>query len=96
MIDRSIFEVFLDGGAEAATMTFFPNEPLTSVAVSAMNIPDSVKVNVVVYAVNSAWAEYENEQGTVLGNVTESGGQMMGGGNSTLKAKRHMIYEPSF
>lgn len=89
VIDRSIFEVFLDGGAEAATVTFFPTQPLTNLAVSTADIPDGVTINVAVYAVNSAWAQYENEQGTVEGNVTmpSSGGQM---------GKRHMIYEASF
>ena len=92
LIDRSIFEVFIDGGAEAATVTFFPTQPLTSLAVSSANIPEGVEINVAVYAVESAWAQYENEQGTVLGNVTTS----EGGGNSTAPAKRHMIYEATF
>jgi beta-fructofuranosidase len=73
VIDRSILEVFIDGGAEAATVSFYPTQPLTSLAVSTANIQDSMEVSVGVYAVQSAWAQYENEQGTVFGNVTESG-----------------------
>jgi beta-fructofuranosidase len=91
LIDSSIFEVFIDGGADAATITFFPSQPLTSVAVSSAVIPEGVEIDVAVYVVQSAWAEYENEQGTVLGNVTQSGG-----GNSTAPAKRHMVYEATF
>ena len=66
VIDRSIFEVFLDGGAEAATVTFFPTQPLTSLVVSSNNIPNGVEISVAVHAINSAWAQYENEQGTVF------------------------------
>jgi beta-fructofuranosidase len=92
VIDRSIFEVFIDGGAEVATVTFFPTQPLTSLAVSSANIPDGMTINVAVYAIESAWAQYENEQGTVVGNVTV--GEGASGGNSTAPpAKRHMVYE---
>jgi beta-fructofuranosidase len=90
LIDRSIFEVFIDGGAEAATVTFFPTQPLTNLAVSTADIPDGVAIDVRVYAVESAWARYEDEMGTVVGNVTE-----IGSGNGTM-AKRHMVYEAAF
>lgn len=92
LIDRSILEVFLDGGAEAATVTFFPTQPLTSLAVSTADIPEGVKIDVRVYAVKSAWAQYENEEGTVIGNVTEVGS---GSGHGTM-AKRHRVYEAAF
>lgn len=89
VIDRSIFEAFIDGGAQGATVSFYPTEPLTELAITAANILDGMTINVGVYAINSAWARYENEQGTVLGNVTEAG-------NLTKKARRDMIYEAHF
>jgi beta-fructofuranosidase len=87
VIDRSLFEVFLDGGARSATISFFPNEPLTEMTLRTALIQESMKVSVAVYALKSAWATYENEQGTVFGNVT---------GNATSYGRRDMVYEASF
>ncbi|KIW06912.1 uncharacterized protein PV09_02581 [Verruconis gallopava] len=90
VIDQSIFEVFVNGGASAATVSFYPTQPLTSLAVSAVDIQDSMRVSVGVYALDSAWMGYADEQGNVLGNVTN------GSANSAPTAKRHMIYEARF
>lgn len=89
VIDRSLFEVFLDGGARSATQSFFPKKPLTKMTLSSSNIQDSMKISVAVYALKSAWKPYENEQGIVVGNVT--GGY---GGHSRLG--RHMNYNAKF
>ncbi|KAK9418871.1 putative Glycosyl hydrolase [Seiridium unicorne] len=89
-IDRSIYEVFVDGGVHAATVLFFPTQPLTTASVAARDLPTGAEVSIAVWSVASAWAEYEDENGTVVGNVTESG-------NSTSSsAKRHMVYESKF
>jgi beta-fructofuranosidase len=87
VIDRSIFEAFLDGGTRSATTTFFANEPLTQMTLSAANILDGMTISVSVSAINSAWATMENELGTVVGNVTD------GSANVT---KRHMEYDAQF
>jgi beta-fructofuranosidase len=73
VIDRSIFEVFLDGGTRSSTVSFYPTEPLTQMTLSAVGIAEGMEVAVEVRAVNSAWARLENELGTVIGNVTGSG-----------------------
>jgi beta-fructofuranosidase len=88
VIDRSIFECFLDGGTRSATVSFYPNEPLTEMTLGTRNILEGMGISVTVKSINSAWAKYANEQGTVLGNVT-------GSANSTM-GKRHMVYEAGF
>jgi len=70
VIDRSILEVFINGGQSSATVTFFPEESLDTMTISSGNLNPGVTVSVAVYAVNSAWAKYENVNGTVVGNVT--------------------------
>lgn len=89
VIDRSLFEVFLDGGAFSGTISFFPNEPLTEMTLRTAVIQESMTISVAVYALESAWAPYENEQGTVVGNVTDSG-------NTTSYDRRSMIYKARF
>lgn len=84
VIDRSILEVFVDGGVHAATVLYFPNEPLRVMNLATANLPAGVEVSVAVWSLNSAWAEYENEQGTVLGNITHS---------AEAQARKHMVYE---
>ncbi|KAK8004559.1 VMS1-like protein [Apiospora arundinis] len=89
VIDRSMYEVFLDGGRHAATVLLYPTQPLTVVNVAARDLPAGAKVSVGVWALKSTWAGQANEQGTVMGNVT----------TTTTKAassKRHMIYEGGF
>jgi beta-fructofuranosidase len=78
----------LDGGTRSATTTFFPNEPLTQMTLSTADIQDSMKISVSVSAIKSAWADLANEQGTVVGNVTEGG--------SVNMRKRHMAYDAQF
>ncbi|KAI1843584.1 hypothetical protein JX265_007368 [Neoarthrinium moseri] len=89
VIDRSIYEVFVDGGIHAATVLFYPTQPLTTVNLRTANLPSGTEVSIAIWSLKSAWAEYENEQGTVVGNVTTSG-------NSTHQERRHMIYENNF
>lgn len=81
VIDRSILEVFVDGGVHAGTVLFYPSQPLTMVNLATADLPAGVEVSVAIRSVKSAWAEYENEQGTVVGNVTGTG------------VRRDMIYE---
>lgn len=86
VIDRSVLEVFLDGGVHAATVLFYPEEPLTHLKLGTASLPAGVEVSVAVWALKSAWAEYENEQGIVVGNVTESAGP----------TRRDMVYEATW
>jgi len=77
VIDRSILEVFLDGGVRSATTTFFPEGPLDTLMISTGGLNAGVKVSAAVWGLKSAWMAEENGvNGTVLGNVTS--GMMMG------------------
>ncbi|KAI0508937.1 glycosyl hydrolase [Xylaria bambusicola] len=71
VIDRSIFEVFVDGGIHAGTVLFYPQQPLTALNLAARLHPGA-RISVNVRSLKSTWAEFENENGTVLGNVTDS------------------------
>ncbi|KAE9986614.1 hypothetical protein EG328_005223 [Venturia inaequalis] len=81
VIDRSIFEVFLDGGERSGTVSFYPKEPLTQMTLAAADTLPGMKISVEVRAINSAWAKYENADGIVVGNVTV-------GGNSTVGRRK--------
>ncbi|KAI1115552.1 glycoside hydrolase family 32 protein [Nemania sp. NC0429] len=85
IIDRSIFEVFVDRGIHAATVVFYPTQPLTLLNVAA-NLPKGARVSVDIWSLKSAWAAFEDEQGVVLGNVTSSGDSV----------SRNMMYKSDF
>ncbi|KAL8823844.1 MAG: hypothetical protein Q9191_005501 [Dirinaria sp. TL-2023a] len=70
VIDRSILEVFLDGGVRSATTTFFPQAPLDTLMISTGGLNTGVGVSVEVWGLKSAWAAEEGTNGTVRGNVT--------------------------
>ncbi|KAL1942986.1 hypothetical protein VTO73DRAFT_4657 [Trametes versicolor] len=70
VVDRSLLEVFVDGGAASATASFFATQPLTLLTLSTAQLPANASVSVAVYALESAWKGYENAEGIVLGNVT--------------------------
>ena len=55
VIDRSLYEVFLDGGAQSATVSFFPRSPLTRMNLQTSELPVGVSVNAQVYALDSVW-----------------------------------------
>ncbi|KAI0793633.1 glycosyl hydrolase [Fomes fomentarius] len=55
VVDRSIVEVFLDGGVQSATMAFFAERPLTVVRLETAGMPDGVGVAVAVHALKSVW-----------------------------------------
>ncbi len=74
VIDRSIFEVFLNDGEQSATATFFPTDPLSVLYIASDLLPPNVEISVAVYALESAWQDQENENGVVVGNVTEAHG----------------------
>ncbi|KIW90058.1 uncharacterized protein Z519_09489 [Cladophialophora bantiana CBS 173.52] len=69
VIDRSILEVFINGGESSATVTFFPEQALDTLAISAGDLNPGVAVWAVVHGLDSAWATFEDVDGTVLGNV---------------------------
>ena len=54
-IDRSIFELFVDGGIESATNTFFTIDPLTSLHFNVSDLPDEVNLSLRVNALMGTW-----------------------------------------
>ncbi|KAH8714634.1 glycosyl hydrolase [Ilyonectria robusta] len=73
VIDRSILEVFLNGGVDSVTNTFFTTQPLTHMVISTADVPEGVKVSVKVHALKSAWSGMKNkDDGLVYGNQTVS------------------------
>lgn len=76
IIDRTILELFVNGGQQRGTMLFFPNTPLDTLWIGGGSIPENASVSVGVWALKDAWAEQENSNGTVVGNVTSSLGYM--------------------
>ncbi|ORY25089.1 glycosyl hydrolase [Naematelia encephala] len=70
LFDRSIIEMFLDGGDHSGTATFFPSEPLTRLTVATTGMPEGSEVRIGVWQVNSAWASMGNNGTWVQGNIT--------------------------
>lgn len=82
VIDRSILEIFLDGGDRSATNTFFPTARLDKLDISTGELNPGVKVSIAVWALKSAWAEKTTQSnGFVEGNrtTTTTGGKVRRG-----------------
>lgn len=92
ILDRSVYETFLDDGAASSTSVFYPESPLTTLSFGVQGLPaGNMSVDVTVTALKRSWAEYENEQGTVLGNVSTTAA------NSTYgKAHAKVDYRAAF
>jgi beta-fructofuranosidase len=71
VVDRSVIEVFLDGGVRSGTQTFYSDGLMDSVIVSCNGLMEGAEVSVGVWELKSAWADYENGEGVVTGNATE-------------------------
>ena len=81
IFDRSIIETYLDDGNFASTTVFYSEEPLTLMTFGVSGLPPGNQtVHMELYALNSAWKEYEGVNGTVLGNTTKV---------TSTKARRH-------
>ncbi|KKY18406.1 putative glycoside hydrolase family 32 protein [Phaeomoniella chlamydospora] len=68
--DRSLLEIFCNGGIRAGTISVFPEQLLDTIVIKTGNLNTGVKVDVSVWGLKSAWMEYENGRGLVSGNVT--------------------------
>ena len=69
VIDRSILEIFLDGGQRSATNTFFPQYDLNVMSFATAELNPGVDVTLRVWALKSTWAAGATN-GTVSGNAT--------------------------
>ncbi|CAD6442833.1 bcbd8b76-1128-4faa-b49a-80b482ad6c17 [Sclerotinia trifoliorum] len=70
VIDRSILEVFVDGGRSSGTITFFPEGILDTVEVRAGDLNVGVTVDAKIYGLDGAWSDMASPDGIVYGNVT--------------------------
>lgn len=70
IVDRSVMEVYVNGGQKSATMSFFPTSKLDTINVVGAGLNAGVEVNVMVRALASVWAAGEDSCGLVLGNTT--------------------------
>ncbi|KAJ4339186.1 Invertase [Didymella glomerata] len=77
IIDRSIIEIFLNGGEAAATSVFFPDRPLDTMILKTAGLNETVTASVAVWSLKATWLDQANSNDTVYGNITT------GGGNST-------------
>lgn len=68
VIDRTILEVFLNGGQSSATTTFFPNGPLSLLTITAAELNENLGVSLGVWVLKSAWADQASSDGIVYGN----------------------------
>jgi beta-fructofuranosidase len=83
IFDRSILEVFLDGGTRSATNVFYPQQPLTELVIQTAGIKGDMQIGVTIKSLESAWVQYEDESGVVAGNVSTAG--------TSIKSKQHMV-----
>ena len=68
VFDRAILETYIQGGLQASTSTFFPEEPLTILSVKAGGYGSgNVTTSVRVHALESTWRPQENRDGIVRG-----------------------------
>jgi beta-fructofuranosidase len=70
VIDSSILEVYVDRGIHAATMLFFPDQPLTLLNVASRDLSPDAKVELAVWGLESGWAGATNAIRSVADNVT--------------------------
>lgn len=55
VIDRTILEVFLDGGEQSATITFFPQQRLDTVYLATADLDPEVQVRASIWSLRSGW-----------------------------------------
>jgi beta-fructofuranosidase len=73
VVDRSIIEVFLNGGELGATSVFFPTQPLDTMTLRVSGLNETATASVGVWGLKAAWLDQADANGTVTGNVTEGG-----------------------
>ena len=72
IIDRSVFKVFLIGGANSGTMVFFPEYIMDTLIVKTSGLNEGASASLVVWGLESGWTTVETANGTVAGNFTTS------------------------
>lgn len=85
IIDRSIIELFFNGGEAAATSVFFPTRPLDTLIIRAAGLNETLTASVAVWSLKAAWLDQADSNNTVFGNVTT-------GNNSTLSTRSVQLF----
>lgn len=73
IIDRSIIELYFNGGEAVGTSVFFADRPLDTLILSTRGLNETVTASVAVWALKAAWLDQADSNDTVLGNVTTAG-----------------------
>ncbi|KAH7071110.1 invertase precursor [Paraphoma chrysanthemicola] len=70
IIDRSIIEIFINGGELSASSLFFPTQPLDTVELKIAGLNSTATASVAVWSLKAAWSDQADANGIVRGNVT--------------------------
>jgi beta-fructofuranosidase len=73
VFDRSIFEVFLLGGAQKATITIFPEYALDTLIVKTAGPNIGAKVSLTAWGLEGGWKAYENANRHCCGECDHGG-----------------------
>jgi beta-fructofuranosidase len=84
IVDRSIIELFFNGGEAAATSIFFPDQPLDTMIIKTVGLNQTVTASVAVWSLKATWLDQADSNGTVLGNVTTRGNHTVSRGSAKL------------
>ncbi|WRT63773.1 uncharacterized protein IL334_000698 [Kwoniella shivajii] len=56
VMDRSLFEVYVDDGAVVGTMDVYPTEPLTKFTISTGDLPEGAQITFSAWEIQDTWA----------------------------------------
>ncbi|WVF65957.1 hypothetical protein IAT40_000695 [Kwoniella sp. CBS 6097] len=56
VFDRSLFEVYVDGGAVVGTSVVFPTTPLTKLDIGSSGLPEGAQLSVAIWQLEDTWA----------------------------------------
>ncbi|KAK2070420.1 hypothetical protein P8C59_004910 [Phyllachora maydis] len=71
VVDRSVMEVFVDGGIHTGTAVFYPEgERLSLLRLAVEDLPKGSELSVKVWGLKSTWAAMVDKSGLVRGNDT--------------------------
>ncbi|WWC66763.1 uncharacterized protein I206_100668 [Kwoniella pini CBS 10737] len=56
MMDRSVFEVYIDNGAVVGTMDVYPTEPFTTLSVGSRSLPKGSEITFSAWELKDVWA----------------------------------------
>lgn len=84
VIDRSILEIFVNGGQQYGTITFFPTARLDQLTIASGGLSSGISAEVEVWGLDDAWADMASADGIVYGNATNGKTEPRAGSNCTV------------